>query len=97
MVAMETLIQQAAQKIRQARHPVSFSGAGLSAESGIATFRDKADEDALWSKFDPMQLASQEGFAADPAMVIDWYNFRRKTLATAKSNDAHRVLSLIHI
>lgn len=90
---MENLIQQATQKISKARHPVSFSGAGLSAESGIATFRDKTDEDALWSKFDPMRLASQEGFASDPAMVIDWYNYRRSTLATAIPNDAHRVLA----
>jgi len=90
---MDTLIQQAVQKISSAHHPVSFSGAGLSAESGIATFRDKADQDALWSKFDPMQLASQEGFASDPGMVIDWYNFRRKTLATAKPNNAHRMLA----
>jgi len=90
---MENPIQQATQKIKNAQHPVSFSGAGLSAESGIATFRDKTDEDALWSKFDPMQLASQEGFASDPAMVIDWYNYRRKTLAAAQPNDAHRVLA----
>jgi len=93
MVAMEDLIQQATQKINKAHRPVSFSGAGLSAESGIATFRDKSDEDALWSKFDPMQLASQEGFAADPVMVIDWYNYRRKTLAAANPNDAHRKLA----
>ena len=90
---MEKLIQQAALKISKANHPVSFSGAGLSAESGIATFRDKTDEDALWSKFDPAQLASQEGFAADPAMVIDWYNYRRKTLAAAHPNAAHRMLA----
>lgn len=90
---MEQLIQQAAQKISKARHPVSFSGAGLSAESGIATFRDKTDEDALWSKFDPMQLASQEGFASDPVMVIDWYNYRRRTLAAAQPNAAHSILA----
>lgn len=93
MIAMENLIQQASEKLSKARYPVSFSGAGLSAESGIATFRDKTDVDALWSKFDPMQLASQEGFAADPAMVIDWYNHRRKTLAAAVPNDAHRELA----
>jgi len=90
---MENLIQQVVEKLSKASYPVSFSGAGLSAESGIATFRDKADEDALWSKFDPMQLASQEGFAADPAMVVDWYNHRRKTLAAAAPNDAHRELA----
>lgn len=95
---MEHLIQQAALKIATARQPVSFSGAGLSAESGIATFRsnadDASDEDVLWSKFDPMTLASQQGFAANPAMVIDWYNWRRKTLASVTPNDAHRTLAL---
>jgi len=94
---MEHLIRQAANKIAGARHPVSFSGAGLSAESGIATFRSNADdtidEDALWSRFDPMTLASQQGFAADPAMVIDWYNWRRKTLASVTPNNAHRTLA----
>jgi len=78
-------------KIAAAKHPVSFSGAGLSAESGIATFRDK-NEDALWSQFDPMQLASQEGFKANPARVIDWYNWRRQTARDAKPNAAHKAL-----
>lgn len=87
------LIDQAAQLIANASCPVSFSGAGLSAESGIATFRDSKDPDAHWAKFDPMQLASQGGFASAPDVVIDWYNDRRKTLATAHPNDAHRCLA----
>ncbi len=74
-----------------AKRPVSFSGAGLSAESGISTFRDKNDE-GLWSRFDPQQLASQQGFQADPETVIDWYNWRRKTLAEAKPNAGHITL-----
>ena len=86
---MNKQIEIARQRIIEARHLVSFSGAGLSAESGIATFRDK-DEDSLWSKFDPMQLASQEGFKSDPAMVIDWYNWRSKTLAKVVPNEAHK-------
>lgn len=96
---MNKQIEIARQRIIEARHLVSFSGAGLSAESGIATFRDK-DEDSLWSKFDPMQLASQEGFKSDPAMVIDWYNWRRKTLAKVVPNEAHKTLgnqSMVHI
>jgi len=85
-------VQNVVRKISTAKRPVSFSGAGLSAESGIATFRDKS-ENALWSKFDPVQLASQQGFAADPAMVTDWYNWRRKTLSEALPNNAHNVLA----
>ncbi len=77
-----------------------FSGAGLSAESGISTFRGQ-EPDALWSRFDPMQLASVEGFAADPQTVIDWYNWRRSKLAEAQPNAAHQALAglpeLIHL
>jgi len=78
--------------IASATHPVSFSGAGLSAESGIATFRDK-DETGLWSKFDPTELASQAGFTSNPSQVIDWYNWRRQSLAKAQPNAAHLTLA----
>lgn len=90
---MEQLIERAAKKIAASVNSVSFSGAGLSAESGIATFRDADDDTALWSKFDPQKLASQEGFLADPATVIDWYNWRRKTLSDATPNNAHYTLA----
>lgn len=84
-------IESARIKIAEAKHPVSFSGAGLSAESGIATFRDK-NEGALWSQYDPTTLASQQGFQADPELVINWYHWRRQTLVDAKPNSAHRAL-----
>ena len=90
--SLDKLITLAADKIDSAVRPVSFSGAGLSAESGIATFRDSSD-DALWSRFDPQQLASQEGFRAAPETVIDWYNWRRKILSGAQTNNAHRSLA----
>jgi len=69
-----------------------FSGAGLSAESGIATFRGN-DGDALWSRFNPMELASAAGFEENPARVIDWYNWRRSKLANAQPNAAHVALA----
>jgi NAD-dependent deacetylase len=79
---------------------VVFSGAGLSAESGIATFRD-TETDALWSRFDPMELASPEGFAANPERVAEWYQWRRRKLADAMPNPAHVALAaqpgLIHV
>jgi len=90
--AQNELIERARSKIAQAKRPVSFSGAGLSTESGIATFRDK-NEDGLWSQYDPMKLASQQGFEADPDLVINWYNWRRQTLALAEPNNAHRALA----
>ena len=92
-MASDPLIKLAAEKLASAVHPVSFSGAGLSAESGIATFRDRSDERALWSRFDPQQLASQEGFRAAPETVIDWYNWRRQILSSAEPNNAHRSLA----
>jgi len=86
--------------VMEADSVVTFSGAGLSAESGIATFRD-TETDALWSRFDPMVLASPEGFAANPERVIDWYAWRRTKLADAQPNPAHLALAgqadLIHV
>lgn len=75
-----------------ARRTAVFSGAGLSAESGIATFRGNS-EHALWRQFNPMELASADGFEANPERVIDWYNWRRGTLAHAQPNAAHRALA----
>ena len=87
----EQNLKAAIEKVAEAKHPVSFSGAGLSAELGIATFRDGSD-DALWAKFDPMKLASQEGFKDSPETVIGWYKDRRKTLGAASPNAAHLAL-----
>lgn len=70
----------------------AFSGAGLSAESGLSTFRDR-EPNALWSRFDPMELASVDGFLANPERVIDWYNWRRKTHADAAPNPGHIALA----
>ncbi len=79
---------------------VSFSGAGLSADSGVSTFRD-AQSGGLWAKFDPMRLASPQGFADDPDLVIQWYAWRRRQIAAAEPNRAHRALAqrdeFIHI
>ena len=78
--------------IESATSITTFSGAGLSAESGIATFRDP-ETNGLWSQYDPLQLASTEGFAADPNTVSDWYNWRRTTLSAANPNPAHQCLA----
>lgn len=77
--------------LAQARHLVVFTGAGVSAESGIATFRDKLH--GLWERFDPVQLASADGFAADPALVWGWYEMRRAGIAQARPNPAHQAIA----
>jgi NAD-dependent deacetylase len=70
---------------------VSFSGAGLSAGSGIATFRDPVD--GLWARYDPMKLASREGFSSDPDLVLAWYRERRRIASAARPNPAHLALA----
>ena len=71
---------------------VVLTGAGISAESGINTFRDA---DGLWEGHDVMEVATPQGFAANPALVLDFYNQRRKQLSTVKPNTAH--LNLVEL
>lgn len=68
---------------------VVSSGAGISAESGISTFRDA---DGLWENYPVMEVASADGFARNPALVHDFYNQRRAALAGVKPNAAHLIL-----
>jgi NAD-dependent deacetylase len=67
-----------------------LTGAGISAESGLGTFRDAG---GIWAKFDPMTLATPEAFAADPEAVHAFYNMRRRNLVAAKPNAAHAALA----
>ncbi len=68
-----------------------LTGAGISAESGIPTFRDATS--GLWAKFDPMQLASEDGFRADPPLVWRWYAWRRGLVSSAQPNAGHAALA----
>ncbi|MBT8485638.1 MAG: NAD-dependent deacylase [Phycisphaerales bacterium] len=86
------MIEPARRVIRAAERPITFSGAGLSAESGVPTFRDAATA-GLWTKVDPTRLASPEGFADDPELVIGWYAQRRRRLAGLAPNPAHHALA----
>jgi len=65
---------------------VVLTGAGVSAESGINTFRDA---DGLWEGHDVMEVASPQGFAKNPSLVLDFYNQRRRQLKTVIPNEAH--------
>ena len=67
-----------------------LSGAGISAESGLRTFRDSG---GLWEGYDPMQVASAEGWQKNPGLVLDFYNDRREKLRDASPNEAHRLLA----
>ena len=69
-----------------------LTGAGISAESGLGTFRDKRGE-GIWAKFDPMKLATPEAFARDPEAVLAFYDLRRRNLLNAKPNAAHFALA----
>lgn len=68
------------------KHIVVLTGAGISAESGIKTFRDA---DGLWEGHDVMEVATPQGFAANPELVLDFYNQRRKQLFEVTPNQAH--------
>lgn len=73
--------------LRQARRALVLTGAGVSAESGLATFRDK--QAGLWERFDPMQLATREAFERDPELVWGWYEWRRMQVMRAAPNPGH--------
>lgn len=74
-----------------ARHVVVLTGAGVSAESGVPTFRDA--QTGLWSKFKPEELATPRAFARNPRLVWEWYEWRRKLVSEAKPNPAHVTLA----
>jgi NAD-dependent deacetylase len=72
------------------KHIVVLTGAGMSAESGVRTFRD---HDGLWEGHDVMQVASPQGFEANPELVLDFYNKRRRQLKEVQPNAAHMALA----
>jgi NAD-dependent deacetylase len=72
------------------RRIVILTGSGVSAESGVATFRDK---DGIWSKYDYREVATPEGFARNPALVHDFYNQRRRAHRSIAPNAAHHALA----
>jgi NAD-dependent deacetylase len=78
---------QLVEALRRARHVLVLTGAGVSAESGIPTFRDRLT--GLWAKFDPAELATPEAFDRDPALAWGWYERRRARVQRARPNAAH--------
>jgi NAD-dependent deacetylase len=85
------LIERAAAHLRRARHVCVLTGAGISAESGIPTFRDA--QEGLWAHHSPLDLATPEGFARDPELVWRWYEWRREMIRAAQPNPGHVALA----
>lgn len=77
-------------RLRRARRVVAFTGAGVSAESGVPTFRG---HEGLWAKYKPEELATPSAFAANPELVWEWYSYRRKLIAETEPNPGHYALA----
>ncbi len=86
------MIDAARDLIGASERIVAFSGAGLSAESGVPTFRD-AETQGFWTNYDAAKLATPEGFANDPELVYKWYTDRRRNMAAVQPNPAHLSLA----
>jgi len=76
--------------LSEARHVVALTGAGISAESGIPTFRG---EEGLWQKFSPEELANFNAFIENPELVSEWYEHRREIIQNVKPNPGHYMLA----
>lgn len=77
------------EKLASATSITVLTGAGISADSGVPTFRGG---DGLWKNFRPEELATPEAFERDPRLVWEWYNWRREVIAAKQPNDAHKAL-----
>src|SRR5260370_1405298 len=89
---MSSSLQTAVETIRKRRprSVVGFTGSGVSAESGIPTFRGSA---GLWRDFRAEELATPEAFGRDPRLVWEWYEWRRDLIRKAEPNPAHRAIA----
>jgi len=74
------------EKLKSAKKILFFTGAGISAESGIDTFRGKG---GMWNRMKPQELASFDGFMRNPNLVWEWYQYRRKILKGTGPNPGH--------
>ncbi len=79
--------------LRAANHVAILTGAGMSAESNVPTFRDA--QTGLWARYDPHELATPQAFSRDPGLVWDWYAWRRTLISNTKPNEGHYALALM--
>jgi NAD-dependent deacetylase len=92
-VTIDYRVYMIAEKLRTAKSVVVLTGAGVSSESGIRTFRDTME--GLWKEFDPAKLATPEAFESDPELVTRWYDARRLGCLAAEPNPGHLALAAI--
>ncbi len=78
------------ENLKSSRRVAVMTGTGISAESGVPTFRGA--QTGLWAQYDPLQLATPEAFQKDPKLVWDWYNWRRELISNAQPNPGHYAL-----
>src|SRR5262245_25951224 len=88
--ALQDDLRVAAARLREARRVLVATGAGISAESGVPTFRGPG---GLWRDFRPEELATPEAFERDPHLVWEWYDSRRQKVAEVEPNAAHQALA----
>ncbi len=81
-----------AQLLQQVRHVAALTGAGISRESGIPTFRGPG---GLWRNFRPEELATPQAFSRDPRLVWEWYDWRRGLISQASPNPGHEALAAL--
>lgn len=86
-----TIPAELVKQLAVAKHVTVLTGAGVSAESGVPTFRDA--QTGLWAKYRPEDLATPRAFRRNPRLVWEWYEWRRKLVAEAKPNPAHVALA----
>lgn len=84
-------LQGLRQRLAEAGHVAVLTGAGISAESGVPTFRD--DQGSYWAQFNPQEMASEAGFRAQPQRVWQWYQHRREAVAAVQPNAGHVALA----
>jgi len=93
MTTHDEHMQRIADAFATASHIVVLTGAGVSKESGIPTFRDALD--GMWSTYDPRELATPEAFERNPALVTEWYDSRRMAVLEREPNPGHYALGRI--
>lgn len=91
MTDQQSLTDRFARSLAAAKQLMVLTGAGISKESGVPTFRDA--QDGLWAKYNPHELATPQAFRRNPRLVWDWYQYRRSLLDEAAPNPGHYALA----